>query len=357
VHYIPKIDGCRAFAVLAVLGSHYFPEGYLLHDLPLALWGVQLFFVLSGYLITSILLKSRDCVSEQSSKWDQLRIFYIRRVLRIFPAYYALLIAYVLLGVHFEGVSLTTCLLYVFNLHQSIQPGEYEYLGHLWTLCIEEQFYMIWPWLMLFLPRKMLVPVTLSLVLTAPLSRLLLTGMDLPYISIRNLPTSQLDSLCGGALLALFQQDFSKSLYAIWKKHSGKIAAIGIAMTLSALLLDMGAEAESVIALLGPALVSMFVVHHVSLGNFASVTGFLNNSLLRAIGKISYGVYLYQFLSLFVLYKLMTLLGNPGWLQNAYAYAFVWALLTLALSTLSWHCYEAPISRLKRWFNYRPSAS
>jgi peptidoglycan/LPS O-acetylase OafA/YrhL len=353
MRYITKLDGCRAFAVLAVLCAHYFTSDHLPINDSLGLWGVQLFFVISGYLITKILLNSRDLAKQQGGKFEQLRIFYIRRVLRIFPAYYALILGYLILGVEFENGSLWSCLLYVFNFHEAVSSAEFKYLGHLWTLCIEEQFYMIWPWLMLFIPRKRIVLFTLTLIVLSIASRGALSLIGVEYLSIRNLPTSQLDSLCGGALLAQLELGYAKKLQSIWKRIAGYIALVGVGLTAAALTLDLSQPIDAMVALAGPAFVSLWIVYKVSIDAYSKATGFLDFAPLRHIGKVSYGVYLFQFVSLFPLYKLMTMAGNPEWMSQPVIYALIWAAITITISALSWNFFEYPISKLKKHFNYR----
>ena len=350
--YIPKIDGCRAFAVLAVLMSHYFPEGYISHDLPFGIWGVQLFFVISGYLITGILIDSKIKRASTSSKSTIWKVFYMRRILRIFPPYYLLLVVYILGNVDYPNGSLWTCLSYLFNFHQIVDPGEYHYLGHLWTLCIEEQFYLVWPWVIILFPNRKLVALTIAFFLLSPISRGLLSAFDVPYTAIRNLPTSQLDSLCGGAMLVLFQRGFSPEIYRLWKKCLPITSAVGLAFSILPLIFDTFGFLKPTITLLGPAILSMVIIDIVSSDHFSKLTSFLKFKPLILVGRISYGIYLYQFVTLFVLYKIINIVKHPSWIINDYSFAFIWTILTIALAAFSWFLFESPILRLKRYFNY-----
>lgn len=352
INYISKIDGCRAIAVAAVLFSHYLPEGYITHDLPFGRWGVQLFFVISGYLITKILLNSKLKLESNTGKRTLLKVFYIRRILRIFPAYYLLLLGYLVFSVSFTQETFWSSIFYVFNIYEAVEPGNYEFLGHLWTLCIEEQFYLVWPWLMIFLPNKKIVYVTFLLLLLAPISRYILSEMNVPFNSIRNLPTSQLDSLCGGALLAQFQLGLHPMFEKYWRKALSFTFITGLILTVIPFIADMQSSLEVVFSLTGPALVSMVVIDQVSLNRFPRITAFLDFSPLRYLGKISYGIYLYQFISLFALYKLISLFEHPDWLSNDLGFAAIWMMLTFVTAFMSWFFYEKPILGVKRFFKY-----
>src|SRR5262249_38047027 len=149
--YIPQLDAIRAIAVILVIIHHWLPEDSWINYTPNGRLGVNTFFVLSGFLITGILLRARDRLESKpgSSPAHMFRSFYVRRTLRIFPIYYLLLTVLWLLGdpeLHHRPIpyiSYTSNFLFFF--------GEYfpARLAHLWSLAVEEQFYLIWPWLML----------------------------------------------------------------------------------------------------------------------------------------------------------------------------------------------------------------
>jgi peptidoglycan/LPS O-acetylase OafA/YrhL len=156
----PRLDGVRGIAILLVLVYHLTlyggmaPNGPFLDrlwrtwTLPLGL-GVDLFFVLSGFLITGILLDTKDGP-------DYFRNFYARRFLRIFPLYYATLAATFLLipAVRLDAVWYWT---YLINYRfADVGWPRVAYLGHFWTLAVEEQFYLVWPALVFFVPRRVL---------------------------------------------------------------------------------------------------------------------------------------------------------------------------------------------------------
>jgi peptidoglycan/LPS O-acetylase OafA/YrhL len=142
--YIPELDGLRGVAILAVMLFHMQVRGVALG------WaGVELFFVLSGFLITRILLESRD-------KPHYLRNFYARRALRIFPLYYVVLVVTLILPPpHGFGRSRTSLWYFAYLQTLPLVRGRFEAspLPHSWTLAIEEQFYCLWPFVLLLLRR------------------------------------------------------------------------------------------------------------------------------------------------------------------------------------------------------------
>ncbi len=217
--FYPALDGLRALAFLMVFFWHY-------AALPWGLSGVDLFFVLSGFLITGILFDTRDAP-------HRVRNFYLRRTLRIFPLYYGVLLALLLLYPVFHwqwGLGWLIWPLYLGNYARFAHPyvlgsplqrladfqptGQFGphpitlYLGHFWSLCVEEQFYLIWPWLVFWIRdrRKLLwiCALTLPLCLTARLlgQRVLPEWMVSAEILYRATPF-RLDALLLGGVLAL----------------------------------------------------------------------------------------------------------------------------------------------------------
>jgi peptidoglycan/LPS O-acetylase OafA/YrhL len=214
--YLPKLDGFRAFAILAVMLFHanWLPCGWI---------GVQAFFVLSGFLITRILLRSRErCVSPSATgrtaadPAEYFLVFYWRRFLRIFPLYYAfvavLAAACFTIGHPAQLKSdLAWVLTYTTNIRR-IFPGYHDadFYSHLWSLAIEEQFYFIWPAVVWLLPQKPLRRLIWALIFAGPLLRLV-AGLAASSVSshptyagevVYNLLTSHLDAFAAGAAVA-----------------------------------------------------------------------------------------------------------------------------------------------------------
>src|ERR1051326_5357564 len=154
------LDGIRGIAIALVIIHHGFfgakPSGALstfVARLAASCWvGVDLFFVLSGFLITGILLKSRDSAG-------YFRIFYMRRFFRIFPLYYSCLAAALLVSAAFYSdvtpkLDLSWNLLYLANIRLALHGWAWRPVSHLWSLSVEEQFYLVWPTVIFLLPRR-----------------------------------------------------------------------------------------------------------------------------------------------------------------------------------------------------------
>ncbi|MBK1857491.1 acyltransferase family protein [Cerasicoccus arenae] len=350
--YYPKLDGIRALAVTGVLVEHYIPAASFVHLFSWGALGVQCFFVLSGYLITGILLESKKRGSSFSSI---IRSFFARRFLRIFPPYYAMLFTCLAFGVTYTLPVFASALLYVFNIQQAVSPnGDYPYLGHIWSLCIEEQFYLIWPWIVLLPSPNRLLQISILLIVLSVLSRGILLSIGWDYLSVRNLPTSQLDALIGGSILAQISNGNFQRIAQQWNKIFIGVMAI-------AAIVYIGSMHAPIWSLQGPTLgllaSSIFFIGCITWatsteGRTSRFPKILDCKPLVYLGKISYGIYLYHFISLFFVYKFISLSGTSDSMTNPWLFIPIWTVFTLLLATTSWHWFEKPILKLKRRFQY-----
>lgn len=198
--HLPALDGLRAIAVFVVITYHFgFPA--VPGDL-----GVSAFFVLSGFLITWLLLKEYRAARDIS-----LRRFYLRRVLRIFPAYYVFLAAsYALDRLHGvawpRGLSLSG-LFYLVNYYNATHGHPVTRIAHAWSLGVEEQFYLLWPLLLLVLlrrwDRRAPAIVTATIALVALWRSWLYLGAHAGAAYVYNAFDARFDNLLVGCLLAL----------------------------------------------------------------------------------------------------------------------------------------------------------
>lgn len=351
--YVPTLDGLRTAAIAMVLLVHFVPEGHWFQRLPLAGWGVRLFFVLSGYLITALLFHARDAAAaSRESVWRSMRNFYARRCLRIFPIYYATVAVICWLDVQHARESWPWLVTYTANILFALKNQFLWSVGHFWSLAVEEQFYLVWPWLVLLLPHARVKWAIVAAIVLAPVSQAFFRSMaGAGYLAANILPIGCTDSLGAGALLAWYLRSGGEGERSRLRLEAG---GFFIAAPLLALL----------VAALAFRLVPWFLRPLESLLLSWAFAATLSRLLRRPeslaarilawgpicyLGKISYGMYVYH--------VFMQLLGP--WLlsrvgltlpEGLAAHLTFYVVLTVAFSALSWHLFEAPLNRLKRHF-------
>lgn len=347
--YSTQIDGLRAFAVLAVLYTHFwFPFSYLGH------WGVQLFFVVSGYLITGILLDAR--ARRDAGQRDHiLSSFYIRRVLRIFPAFYLALGVAAAVGI--EGVRETIFwhMAFLSNV-LFVTVGDWEpwATAHLWSLAVEEQFYLVWAPLMLYLPRKWIIPAMIGFGCFAPVFRGAIALSCAPPVAVYAFMPAAMDGFCAGALLAGCER-FRPG--GVPTKVMKRIGWAGLAGCIVVFLFRNRPALIDETLLEFLVVLPMVAVLSGSIGGYEGVVGrVLNFSWLRYIGKISYGIYIWHMLIVAFLAQ-HTPLGNMIDWSTGPMLMLVGTVLCVVLSTISWYAFELPINRLKKHFPYTRAAA
>lgn len=338
--YRPQLDSLRAFAVAPVLAAHFW-----LFDLQLSALGVRLFFVLSGYLLTSILLRERSEAEQQDvPRRAVLRDFYVRRILRIWPAYYAALIAAVIMGAQSVRETFAWHAFFASNVLFFLEQQWFpEVTAHLWTLAVEEQFYLLLPLLVLFLPQKLLRPVLLSSIIAAIAYRLavsLFVEHSIYFYLI--LPIAQLDALGIGSLLAVVQRtsgpiDWRKLL--LWSLPPAAFlyfaplpARVEIAFGHAIYLLPM---------------VALVAGADAGIGGLAGRV--LSARPIVALGRISYGVYLYHMFVAAAVDKFADVLALPRVPDGPFRYLFLFGV-TIAVAAASWVGLERPMLALRRYF-------
>ena len=381
--YQPALDGVRAIAILWVLfhnGKYLFRD--LLETDALAIkvtslvldmgWlGVQLFFVLSGFLITGILLSTK----EKYSNVHKTRImgrFYARRVLRIFPAYYVfLLLVFVAWGVFGVAEDVLKAPFefkwwYISYLSNWIQPFHDIGFGHIWSLAVEEQFYLVWPFLVLLLSRNALLQTSVFIVVFAIAYRWLVVSFfpDLDPSPAYVTTPARLDALALGALLALGVGD--PEYRALIAKHARLIICLALVYVVSTLALTKGYDSVSAgWPILNQTIAAVLFVYMIFYAlNSQQGAGpawyfrMLSAKPLRVIGKYSYAMYIIHwplsrlYVPLFdSVFGEVTADSGTGWMLLAFVCAELFLLLTtLALAWLSWQLLEHPFLKLKkRW--------
>ena len=339
-----QLDALRAIAVTAVLAHHYLKldAAGTFSVIGPGVLGVRLFFVISGFLITGILMRARLTVEQGlATRREVLQQFYLRRALRIFPLYYGVLLAAWVFGSAEARVQLPWLASDTYNFWIA-QLGWYpDHFSHFWSLAVEEQFYLLWPAAILLVPRRALLPFLVAVIAAAPLYRAVALQLSLPGLWFYVATPAALDALGMGALLAVMakgQAPTRRLARALWPL--GALALLGCV-----LLRNQPAAA----AVLVETLVSLLFMSLVATAG-AGVRGVAGRLLqarpLLYLGKISYGVYVYHLFLPAVARSLLTPLGITTPLQAA-AHFLVYTAATIAVASLSWHAFERPLNALK----------
>ena len=377
-HY-PGLDGLRAIAVCMVFLQHYaanyssaFGWGWT---------GVDIFFVLSGFLITGILYDSQ-------SQPFRYRDFYVRRTLRIFPLYYAIWLAILLATPLLQWQWNWRWLLwpaYLGNyarfifLHQPGNPYRFDrltcgplgqqwfgspmhlYIGHFWSLCVEEQFYLIWPLVVYQVRRReTLIKICIAVIVAAPLFRWWLTtvmspqtlGMEILY---RSMPT-RIDALLIGGLIALCLRGPQKHWLHQWKHAllfaSAALFLLAYLIAVNLLHLPLNGSATNWIGIYGFTLIDLFAAALIL--ETIHPSGWWNRLLslkgIRNFGTISYGFYVYHDL----LHDIYSYIANRFFRAHAILVTITLAFFaSWLIAWISYRVLEAPMLRLKDRFTHQ----
>lgn len=339
--YIPELQGLRGLAVLGVVIYHCHPrlEGTWLYSASLWGWaGVNLFFVLSGFLITSILLEARE-------KPHYFRNFYARRALRIWPVYVLVLVVCYANAPWFVGLSVWdaikttpwwTYLLFLQNLiHFAMPPA----VSQTWSLAIEEQYYFLWAPVVRFMRRPWLLATVLGVALVEPA---LMRRSHFPWIT----PTHSLVHLDGIALGSLL----SLGLYTL---RLSRRAWLGIGLASFVLGIAAAATIAGGTAFLDSALAVGFagavLAAMASTGASNPLNVLLRSGPLAFYGRISYGLYMIHIM-VFVSFGWFDLqMDGYGTAGNLAIVAFRLAVST-SCATVLWYGFESRILKLKHHF-------
>lgn len=355
-HY-PALDGLRGVAILLVVFLHnfrfmnYFFFGWL---------GVDLFFVLSGFLITDLLLKALD-------KPHFLRNFYMRRVLRIFPLFYLSLIIFLLIlpnirSLHLDAGYYTKNQGWLWAYLQNWlfifkEPYGDQILLHTWSLAVEEQFYLFWPLIILLLrkPGRLLIFALLILLLTG-VARYVVWSCKVEDLAYSSLYTfTRIDGLCIGAMVALLLRIDRNFL----KKYTIVIVLLMAAVNFGFYFLN-NREGFTLpyLAFVGYttfAVLFGLLVYEAVNGDSKIIRFILDNRPLKFFGKISYGLYVYHW-PVYILF--FDYLKNLVIEKNLVSFriaemisAVAVTLIAILVSVASYHYFEKPFLKLKKRFS------
>ena len=393
--HIPALDGLRGWAILVVLLHHFTPQADggnsvtrpLLHLAHAGWVGVDLFFVLSGFLITGILLRTRETPGF-------FRNFYARRLLRIFPLYYGVLVGLLivlplllraepvraalawgfgpLLG-QLRSLSADQGWLWTYgtNFKIAIDQERWSSVNHFWSLAVEEHFYLVWPLVVFYLSRRALVGVCGLCLFGAPLLRLASVMLGYDSVVAYVMTPTRVDALCLGGLVAVLasREDGARR----YLPKLGMLAAAA-AVLLGAIIYTQGRfdRDDRISTTFGYSLLAViagWLVLHAAMTPGRNVPDgprarwrpsvrrvLLLNPVLLSLGKYSYGIYVLHvffiplFKNLFHWQALTALTGS--YLQAIVINALLSVALSWLVAVISYHAFEKHFLRLKRYFEY-----
>jgi peptidoglycan/LPS O-acetylase OafA/YrhL len=371
--HLPGLDGVRGVAILLVMAIHFVgdstPETALQRLVVKAasygLLGVDLFFVLSGFLITGLLVDAKG-------KPHYFRNFYARRTLRIFPLYY-LVLALLFVALPFvwplspalEEARAHQAWLWTYTANFYIAARAswaLTYVSHFWSLAIEEHFYLLWPFIVFTFRRQTLERICAAVIGGGLLLRIGLALGGVSELSISVLTPCRIDTLCVGALLALLCRREGWADELVRRSGRAALALGGVTIALSAWcavaktgLPVLHQIRGSLYALFFGALVLISIEPRPSL-----LARALRGRALRFFGKYSYGLYVYHGLLTWYLIEFHAearfdaALGSHGLAIAAKAACGV--AISVAVAMVSYELFEKPFLSLKRFFEARPEA-
>jgi peptidoglycan/LPS O-acetylase OafA/YrhL len=344
---MPQLDGLRFVAAFIVVLNHFLDELHFDFKFPTGFYGVQIFFAISGFLITSILLRQKNAIVELSKR-RIIKNFFIKRFLRLFPPYYLLIIFYITMQ-HFglyiaEPGWIPFYLTYLPNWFFYYHGWQGTIDNHLWSLGVEEQFYLLWPFVILTLPRKQEYKWILWMILIGYLFKCIIGKFFLldgdPFL----LPLAQMDTLGIGALLAC-AVEYKMKLAEWLKKILPFLLPVSIIATL---YFSYDAPRNDPFLCFCLIFLTGSLVYKAYLGFNGEFKFFFENKFVIYGGKISYGIYLYhKVIPILFTSSLRSLgIGNP----NAVVVLLSSIAITFIVAHFSWIWIEKPILKLKDRF-------
>ena len=371
---VKELDGLRGIAVALVMALHLFKRAGYFTEHPILEgfitfttvgWvGVDIFFTLSGFLITSILLKSK-------TDEHYFKNFYVRRALRIFPLYYAAILFVLFFAPKVEeeftnqlSTALPIMLLYQQNWALMFKDFHItQYLGITWSLAIEEQFYLIWPFIVYKLKREKLVKFSIGYIAISIIARTLGTLLwpDLPQASTFFYYTSfaRFEEMLFGGLLATFLT--YDGAHEKVKRYALPLFLVSFAVFVAlhflslpgsphpehaSLPLTLGGYTTAALFTLG--LIGIFITHPPQ----NLFRRFFANPVLTFLGKYSYSMYLFHMTAALILLDVFWHSELRGW-KPFILYPLTTYIATIIIALLTWNLLEKYMLGLKKYFEYK----
>jgi len=354
---IAGLDALRAIAVLLVIKTHWGPQQFrtsaaltfiVKYIFPSGDAAVDFFFVLSGFLITGILLRSKQ---SSASNWGSLKTFIIRRSLRIFPVYFLFL--FVLYAVNYTGIRehLLYYVTYTSN-YLTFNQKLFNSFSHTWSLAVEEQFYLAWPILILFTPNKYLFKCILATIVLSTLAHVITEKLYGGFAYL--LTINCFNAFAIGGLYAFALQN--KSYLAPLKRTLLFLLPIAVALYIAHYF-----QITPVPLRLVHAIIALALIMRVTGQKYSRAEALIfENKILNSLGKISYGIYLFHYVAPYYYNQLLSYLKvdkTSSWFANLLYQPlmseFIQFTFVVSLSYISFYVFETQFLKIKDLFKYK----
>lgn len=347
--HIIQLDGLRFFAVLMVMIAHWIQWQWtnpIAKSIPFV-HGVTLFFVLSGFLITRILLQNRDKYNSNNlNKAYLVKNFYIRRFFRIFPIYYLLIIGLFIIDYKNTHELFPWLVTYTSNIYQSINNVYIGDFNHFWSLAVEEQFYLFWPFVILFIKPNRTRTVIIFMILLALITKVFLFVYVGKWMATSYFTLCSMHALGLGALLAYITM-YNPTIKTSLSKP--KYLYITLILYIGSLIVQNSYNVgwyKEIFDDFFFAILASFIILRASNNGFKGFAKLiLENRFVTYSGKVSYGLYVYHLFMPPLFYYLAPKIGLS--INNKYTFFIALYLLTFIISHISWKLIESPINKLK----------
>lgn len=340
-----SLNGLRFLCIFAVLWHHspivpLVPDG--LTVLKRGFLGVDFFFVLSGFLITTLLLRE-----DGRNGTFSIRGFYWRRILRIVPVYFLVVTVVSTYFILVKGEMQYLELLPFYYLFMSnFLTDQIPMLGITWSLSVEEQYYMIWPLMLMLVPRRFILPVLIGLIainlvaVSGGLRSLGIYPVEIGPLVIKMFTATYAPILIGSALAIILngKAGFVIICKVLGSRYAAPCAFGFLLILIQSLPQDITGWPNLMLHLTMGACLASIVVREDH-----ALQGFFRQRLVSRIGEISYGIYLYHLIGLHICLAVLT----PFNLHGGWSAFFLYSAISIAIAELSFRYYERPFLRMR----------